>query len=423
MNPTKSRRQFLQSSGALLLGAAATSSRISTAQSAPANQLKSAIADEDYWAMVRAQFSFSESSIPMNAANLCPSFRSVTETVDLLTADIDRDCSFNNRSKFNELLARSRRLVAAQLNVSADEIALVRNTSEANNIVNNGLQLKPGDEILLWDQKHPTNNVAWDVRAARFGLTINKVSTPRNPASTAELVDSFTSQFNSRTSVLALTHVSNLSGIKLPIAELVTAAHARGIYVHVDGAQVWGAMDLDLKSLDVDSFSASAHKWYMGPKEVGLLYVKDSNIDRIWPSVIAPGWGNDVDTSLVGARKFESLGQRDDAALAALGVAAVLHDNIGTQRIEDRIVQLAQRLKHGIAGLGQELVTPMNPQFSFGVCIINAAIGQGGTVSNRLYTEHGIAAAATGGVRLCPTIYNTIEHIDRAVAAIEALMS
>lgn len=423
MNPTKSRRQFLQSSGALLLGAAATSSRISTAQSAPANQLKSAIADEDYWAMVRAQFSFSESSIPMNAANLCPSFRSVTETVDLLTADIDRDCSFNNRSKFNELLARSRRLVAAQLNVSADEIALVRNTSEANNIVNNGLQLKPGDEILLWDQNHPTNNVAWDVRAARFGLTINKVSTPRNPASTAELVDSFTSQFNSRTSVLALTHVSNLSGIKLPIAELVTAAHARGIYVHVDGAQVWGAMDLDLKSLDVDSFSASAHKWYMGPKEVGLLYVKDSNIDRIWPSVIAPGWGNDVDTSLVGARKFESLGQRDDAALAALGVAAVLHDNIGTQRIEDRIVQLAQRLKHGIAGLGQELVTPMNPQFSFGVCIINAAIDQGGTVSNRLYTEHGIAAAATGGVRLCPTIYNTIEHIDRAVAAIEALMS
>ncbi|HIF86800.1 MAG TPA: aminotransferase class V-fold PLP-dependent enzyme, partial [Gammaproteobacteria bacterium] len=105
----------------------------------------------------------------------------------------------------------------------------------------------------MWDQNHPTNNVAWDVRAARFGLTINKVSTPRNPASTAELVDSFTSQFNSRTSVLALTHVSNLSGIKLPIAELVTAAHARGIYVHVDGAQVWGAMDLDLKSLDVDS--------------------------------------------------------------------------------------------------------------------------------------------------------------------------
>ena len=422
MNATKSRRQFLQSSGALLLGAAATSSQFSAAQTDPGNNLKSAIADEDYWAMVRAQFSFSESSIPMNAANLCPSFRSVAETVDVLTADIDRDCSFNNRGKFNDLLARSRSLVAEQLNVSADEIALVRNTSEANNIVNNGLQLESGDEILLWDQNHPTNNVAWDVRAARFGLTVNKVSTPRNPRSTSELVNSFTSQFNSRTKVLALTHVSNLSGIKLPISELVAAAHARGIYVHVDGAQVWGAMNLDLKALDVDSFSASAHKWFMGPKEVGLLYVKDSNIDRIWPGVIAPGWGSDVDTSLVGARKFESLGQRDDAALAALGVAAILHNNIGRQRIEERIVQLAQRLKRGIVAAGQELVTPMSPDFSFGVCITNARNGQGGTISNRLYTEHGIAAAATGGVRLCPTIYNTVAHIDRAIAAVETLM-
>ena len=380
MQPNNSRRQFLQSSGALILGAAATSSQFSAAQTELADKLKSAIADEDYWSMVRAQFSFSESSIPMNAANLCPSFRSVAEVVDVLTADIDRDCSFNNRGKFSDLLTRSRSLVAEQLNVSADEIALVRNTSEANNIINNGLQLESGDEILLWDQNHPTNNVAWDVRAARFGLTVNKVSTPQNPSSEEELLDSFTSQFNSRTRVLALTYVSNLSGIKLPISELVEAAHARGIYVHVDGAQVWGAMDLDLKLLDVDSFSASAHKWFMGPKEVGLLYVKGSNIERIWPSVIAPGWGGGVDTSLVGARKFESLGQRDDAALAAVGVTATLHNNIGTQRIEARITQLAQQLKRGIVDLGQELVTPMDAELSLGVCIVKAQNGKGGSI-------------------------------------------
>ncbi len=423
MQPNNSRRQFLQSSGALILGAAATSSQFSAAQTELADKLKSAIADEDYWSMVRAQFSFSESSIPMNAANLCPSFRSVAEVVDVLTADIDRDCSFNNRGKFSDLLTRSRSLVAEQLNVSADEIALVRNTSEANNIINNGLQLESGDEILLWDQNHPTNNVAWDVRAARFGLTVNKVSTPQNPSSEEELLDSFTSQFNSRTRVLALTYVSNLSGIKLPISELVEAAHARGIYVHVDGAQVWGAMDLDLKLLDVDSFSASAHKWFMGPKEVGLLYVKGSNIERIWPSVIAPGWGGGVDTSLVGARKFESLGQRDDAALAAVGVTATLHNNIGTQRIEARITQLAQQLKRGIVDLGQELVTPMDAELSLGVCIVKAQNAQGVSISNRLYTEHGIAVAATGGVRLCPTIYNTAVHIERALSAIEALMT
>ena len=152
-----------------------------------------------------------------------------------------------------------------------------------------------------------------------------------------ELLEAFTRKFRPNTRVLAITQISNVSGIRLPVAELVSAAHDRGIHVHVDGAQSWGALDLDLTALDVDSFSASAHKWYMGPREVGLLYVKSEHIARIWPSAIAPGWGSDSETDLIGARKFESLGQRDDAALAALGTAAELHDQLERARIDARI--------------------------------------------------------------------------------------
>ena len=223
--------------------------------------------------------------------------------------------------------------------------------------------------------------------------------------------------------MLSLTHVSNVSGIKLPIKELVEAAHSRNIYVHVDGAQVWGAMALDLRDSNVDSFSASAHKWFMGPKEVGLLYVKESNIDRIWPNIVAPGWGDEVDTALKGARKFESLGQRDDSALAGIGIAAHQHDLIGTERVEGRVVSLSQRLKEGITELGLELVTPMDPKLSYGVCITRAPTGQGGTITDLLYRDHGIAGAATGGIRLCPTIYNTHDHIDRAIAGLKKLMT
>lgn len=417
MDSNQSRRQFLQGSAAVLLGVAAGHSKPSKAQSLTAS-------DEDkYWSIVRSQFSFSEAAVPMNAANLCPSFRAVAETVSALTYDIDRDCSFNNRAKFDDLLEQSRSAVADQLNVSPEEIALVRNTSEANNLINNGLDLDSGDEVILWDQNHETNNVAWDVRAARYGLTVKRVSTPANPRSAQQLLDSFTAEFTNRTRVLSITHVSNISGVRLPVKELVEAAHARNIYVHVDGAQTWGAMDLDLRDLDVDSFSGSAHKWYLGPKEVGLLYVKEQNIDRIWPNVIAPGWGSGVETTLQGARKFESLGQRDDSALAGLGIAAQQQNLITRKRIEDRIVVLAQRLKEGITELGHELVTPLDPELSFGVCITRAPSGRGGEISNRLYTEHGIAGAATGGIRLCPTIYNSTEHVDRAIAGIKELMA
>ncbi|HEY7700286.1 MAG TPA: aminotransferase class V-fold PLP-dependent enzyme, partial [Vicinamibacteria bacterium] len=187
-----------------------------------------ALDGEAYWGLVRAQFSFTEEKVPMNAANLCPSPRSVSERVAELTADIDRDCSFNNRAKFDDLLESSRAKVAGMLGVSPEEIALVRNTSEANNTVNNGLDLDSGDEVVLWEQNHPTNNVAWDVRAKRYGLSVVRVSTPKEPKSAKDLVDPFVQAFSPRTRVLALTHVSNLTGVRLPARELVEAAHARG---------------------------------------------------------------------------------------------------------------------------------------------------------------------------------------------------
>jgi isopenicillin-N epimerase len=110
---------------------------------------------EGYWSMVAGQFPFRAGKIPMNAANLCPSPRVVSECVAELTRDEDSDISNPNRSKFNALADEARKKVAEHIGVSPDEIALVRNTSEANNVVNNGVQLAAGDEVVLWDPKPP----------------------------------------------------------------------------------------------------------------------------------------------------------------------------------------------------------------------------------------------------------------------------
>ena len=415
----KSRRSFLKEIAA---GAALLPVTLETARAG--ESLPETPADGgEYWRLVRAQFSFTEEKVPMNAANLCPSPRAVSDTVSGLTADIDRDPSSHNRRKFSKLREDSREKVAKQMGVSADEVALVRNTSEANNIVNNGLALEEGDEVLLWEQNHPTNNVAWDVRAARFGLTTKRVSTPKHPKSAQELMDTFTSAFTNKTKVLSITHVSNISGIKLPAKELVEAAHARGMYVHVDGAQSWGALDVDLREMGCDSYTASSHKWFMGPKEAGLLYVKAENIPRIWPNIVAPGWGDDVDPDPSGARKFESMGQRDDACLAAVGTTVDFHASMGFARVEAHMVELAQALKEGIAATGLTLVTPMEPELSGGVCITALEGSRRGDILTRLYQEHGIAGAGAGGVRLCPHAYNTMEHVDRAVSGVKALMA
>ena len=138
-----SRRSFLLKvgGGAALVPAVAAS----LAHSSP--RPPAASPDESYWQMIRRQFAFSEEKISLNAANLCPSPRVVAERVAELTRDIDVDCSFNNRAKFRQLKEDARSGLADQLGVTADEIALVRNTSEGNNTVNNGLALQPGDEV------------------------------------------------------------------------------------------------------------------------------------------------------------------------------------------------------------------------------------------------------------------------------------
>jgi len=138
---------------------------------------------------------------------------------------------------------------------------------------------------------------------------------------------------------------------------------------------------------------------------------------------VAPTWGNRVEPAVVGARKFESLGQRDDACLAAVGTAAEFHRMIGPERVEARVLELAARLKARLEEAGAKLVTPRDPSFSGGVCVVEVPAGQSHAVFDRLYSEFGIAGAATGGIRLCPHIYNTADHVDRAAAGMRKLLS
>ena len=418
MSNTASRRSFLKG---LAGGAAVVPMAASVAGFT--QLLAATVSEESRWGLVRAQFSFAEGKVPMNAANLCPSPRVVTEQVAALTRDIDIDCSMNNRGKFPKLFEESRRKIATMVGAGPDEVAIVRNTSEANNTINNGLPLGRGDEVVIWEQNHPTNNVAWEVRGARYGFTVKRVAVPAKPKNEDELLQPFVDALSSRTKVLSVTHISNVSGLRLPVKRIIAEARRRGIYVHLDGAQSWGAVELDLHDLGCDSYTASSHKWFCGPREVGLLYVRKERIAEIWPNIVAPGWGTTTQTILRGARKLENMGQRDDSRLVAVGTAVDFHQMLGIRGIEARMYSLATALKKGLRDAGAKLVTPMDEKLSGGVCIVEVPAENRKTLVDAMYHKYGIACAATGGLRLCPHLYNTAEHIERAIAGVKAQRS
>jgi selenocysteine lyase/cysteine desulfurase len=390
------------------------------ARSMRAAQASASPDNEDYWRMVKRQFPLRDGLIYLNAANVCPASRAVMDRHLEYLRDFHADPSFQNRDKYEPLAERARAKAARLFGAAADEIAFTRNTSEGSNIIVTGVDLKAGDEIVITEQNHPSNNDSWKVRARRLGLVVKAAAVPVPPASRQELLDSIERVMSERTRVVAVTHVTNTAGALYPVIEIGELARRRGAWYHVDGAQSLGALDLNLREMGCDSYSGSMHKWPMGPLEAGLLYVKADRIAGLWPSIVTAGWSD----RLKGARKFEVFGQRDNPRLVAVEAALDFLELIGMKQVEARMRALAQRAMRGLSDLpGVKLRTNPAAELSAGVVKFDLEKKDLRTVYDTLWRKHGLAIAQTAsgptkGLRFSPHVYNTMDEIDRAVAAV-----
>lgn len=366
-------------------------------------------------------FGFADDSVPMNAANICPMPVTVSEAYAKYASQLDLSLSTSSRRGVEAFKEEGRGRIAGMLGTSADEIAIVRNTSEANNTIVQGMPLKEGDEVVLWDQNHPSNSVAWEVQAARVGATVRRFTVPVETGSIDEVVDIFVDAIGDKTAVIAFTHISNITGFRIPAAEVCAAIRKRkdDVFIHLDGAQTWGAVDINLSAIELDSFSGSAHKWFMGPREVGILYVREKQIDRIWPNIVSVPWMGGADNPPKGARKFDALGQRDDAAIASLNEAAQFHEAITPAGIEEHSKRVADRLRAGLEDLGVAFVSTAHPDFTSSVIIIQVPRENARDLVSRVFEDAAVQCAATGGFRMTPHVYNNDDHVDRVIAAVK----
>lgn len=365
-------------------------------------------------------FGFSDDQVPMNAANLCPMPTSVSEAGMRYAAQLDRSLSTATRKEIEAHKETTRSRLAKMLGTSADELAIVRNTSEANNVIAQGVPLAPGDEVVLWDQNHPSNLVAWQVQWERIGATVRVFAVPTETGSIDEVIDLFLAAVGNKTKVVSFTHISNVTGFRLPAATICAAVRKRksDVHIHIDGAQTWGAIDIDLGATGCDSFSGSAHKWFMGPREVGLLYVRGQSIERIWPNVVSIPWGSTKNEPPQGARKFDALGQRDDAAIASLVDAVAFHETATPAGIERQSFEIAGRLRAGLLDLDVPFASSANPAFASSVIILRAEPGNASEMVQRVFDDAGVQTAAVNGFRMSPHVYNTADHVERVLAAV-----
>jgi isopenicillin-N epimerase len=374
---------------------------------------------EAFWKSVRAQFVMPDDLGVLNAANLCPASRPVLEALKRESDFVDRDPTGQNRARLTAEKEQLRTTLAAFLRATPEEIVITRNTSEANNMVSSGLDLKAGDEVIVFHDNHPSNLTAWQEKAKRFGFTVIEIPQVNPHPGMEYYVNAYKKAITTKTKVLTFTHLTSTVGDLFPAKELCALAREHGVMSLVDGAQSFGLFDVNLAEISPDFYSGSSHKWACGARESGVLYINARAQKNIWPSIYSAYPG------AVGISKtFESFGQRDEATMIAFREALEFQTKIGREAIEKRSRALANQLIAGLSRLPEVKVwTSPNPSLNAAVVSFLPGSLNPQKLGQALYEKDKIGTAGRGGadrggLRASPHFYNTPEEVDRLVGAV-----
>ncbi|AMY07918.1 Isopenicillin N epimerase [Luteitalea pratensis] len=424
-----SRRAFLR---VPVAGAAALSAV--DVQTAFAREMKAPQAwkfDAGYWDRVRRNFHLQEGLAYLNTGTVGATPAPVLAAMNRywqLMAENPNENSAVLQGRQEAIRAKA----AAFIGADAAEVAILRNASEGNSLVCQGIDLAKGDEVLIGSLEHDSNRQPWLLRAKRAGIVVKEVPIGTPAESPQAIVDAFERAITGRTKVISVAHCDTVTGTITPLKQIAALAHSRGLLIFADGAQMLGATRVDVRDLDVDTYTTTCHKWLASPAGTGLLYIRKGLQDRIWPSVATENWWSYSD-----ARKYDRVSRRPWPVVAALEHALDFQAAIGQVRIEQRIRELSQHFRREAARIPHVvLYTPQDPTMSAGITSL--------TLDNvapdlareylRLHHDVYIAARTKGerypadpngvtGFRVSTHFYNTFEEVERVLTGLRALAS
>jgi isopenicillin-N epimerase len=376
--------------------------------------------EEGYWTELRKQFLIPADEIYLNNGTVgsspAPVLRAVfdgyNDTEKMAQSDPE-DYPIWGYGPWNEF----RDPLAAFVGCTRDELALVRNATEANSYIANGLEMKPGDEVVMTDQEHPGGEHPWNLRAKRYGIVVKKVTLPKPTPNAAAVLNLFNDAITSRTRVLFFSHITTTTGVVLPAKELCALARSKGLLSAVDGAHVIGMMALNLHDLGCDMYSSSPHKWLLAPKGSGFLYLRDEVIDRLWNTIVTAGW----DEPNLRAERFQRIGSSNVPSLWGLRAAIKLANDIGLERIEKRHRQLADNILREMVQRGAESWTSPETALRCAIASVNVPPVQILEIENWMWQNKKIRirGGAPSKIRLSTPYYLLRKDVDRFLAAYE----
>jgi selenocysteine lyase/cysteine desulfurase len=408
------RRFFSYSAGLAAALQAGSVARAQSAVAAVAGRPADTVArDEDFWFNVRHDFTVDRNMINLNNGGVSPAPKIVMDT-EIRYLEIENlSPSYYMWNVLDPGVETVRRRLAQMFGVDTEEIAITRNASEANEIVQLGMHLQPGDEVLTTNQDYPRMITTWQQRERRDGIKLKQVTFPVPPPSMDYLVKIFEDAITPRTKVIHICHITNRTGQIFPVKKICQMARARGIETIVDGAHAFAQFPFTHDDLDCDYYGTSLHKWVLAPIGTGMLYVKKDKISKIWPMYAAPDSMND------NIRKFEEIGTHPASQRNAITEALNFHDSIGGERKAERFRYLRKRWSNQLRELpGVKILNSEDPEQSCAIGFISVDGIDAPKLSAYLWSKYRIwtvAIVSPGeyqGLRITPNVYTTLEEID-----------
>jgi selenocysteine lyase/cysteine desulfurase len=374
--------------------------------------------EQERWQSVRDRFLLEPGYTYMNTGGLGPSPLPVIDAVNASWRDLEvRSESGHGRR------AEVRKQACEFLSCLEDELALTRNATEGMNLVARGIALESGAEVLMTTHEHPGGAEPWFALAEDHDIAIKTFEPGLGGNDTLERLQS---ALTSRTQVVMVCHVTCTLGTVLPIREIATLCRERGILCVIDGAQAPGQIPVDLHALGCDFYVASGHKWLLGPKGTGFLFVREGMLDRWRPSYV--GAYSDAGFDLATGR-FERLrpasaseyGTRNTPLVLGYGAALGFMSTMGMDRVAERSAGLAQRLRGHLEAIGgAEILTPTEAAASAAILTFRlpASGGDPWDWCNVLRSEHGFRLRPVGeaglmAVRASTHVFNDEDEVDR----------
>lgn len=383
--------------------------------------------DEAYWSNMRQLFPLSKDLTYLNNGTFGPSPYPVIDA--MRTAQMDADM-LGNYGSYESTMPRIAKFVGAD----DDEIALTHNVTEGINTACWGVPLKKGDEVILTTHEHVGNAAPWLNRQKLHGIVIRKYTPGKTAAETLERINAL---INKNTRAIATPHIPCTQGQVLPVKEICRLAKDKGLFALIDGAHGAGMMPLDLHDMGCDTYASCCHKWMLGPKGTGFLYVRKGFQDTLQAFYAGGGTDDgkwDIMASPVKIGNYAPSAHRYFGGTQAnglyTGVNAAIDfiETIGQKNIHRRIKYLGKYTQDSLLNLGSkiEMLTPTEDRSR---CAVNGFRIKGvdykefftkcndKKIRIRMVPENGINC-----LRVSTHIYNSKADVDRFIEEVKKVV-